>query len=64
MYSRHCVRSQKNHGKDSMVLARDLDRLVGLLRKEGKLEDAEPLCRRSLDIKRRCLGEESIEVGE
>lgn len=62
MYSRHCVRSQKNYGKDSVSLAGDLDRLVALLHKEGKLEEAEPLCRRSLDIKRKSLGDDNQAV--
>lgn len=59
MYSRHCLRSQKHHGKESLCLADDIDRLVHLLHKEGKLEEAEPLSRRSLDIRRKSLGEEN-----
>lgn len=62
MYSRHCLRSQKTHGKESLSLAGDLDRLVNVLHKEGKLEEAEPLCRRSLEIKRKSLGEDNEEV--
>ena len=63
MYSRHCLRSQKHHGKESLPLADDLDRLVHLLHREGKLEEAETLCRRALEIRCKSLGEESPAVG-
>ncbi|CAM9483851.1 unnamed protein product, partial [Ectocarpus sp. 12 AP-2014] len=62
MYSRHCVRAQKNHGKESLSLADNLDRLVHLLHKEGKLEEAEPLCRRALNIRRKSLGDDNEQV--
>lgn len=62
MYSRHCVRAQKNHGKESLPLADNLDRLVNLLHKEGKLEEAEPLSRRVLEIRLKSLGEEDEQV--
>lgn len=64
MYSRHCVRAQKTHGKESLSLADNLDRLVHLLHKEGKLEEAEPLSRRALDIRRKALGEEDEQVSD
>lgn len=63
MYSRHCVRAQKQHGKESLSLADNLDRLVHLLHKEGKLEEAEPLCRRALNIRRKSLGDDNEQVG-
>lgn len=59
MYSRHCLRSQKQHGKESLSLANNLDRLVHLLHIEGKLEEAEPLSRRALEIRLKSLGEEN-----
>lgn len=62
MYSRDCLRAQKQHGKESLPLAEHLDRLVNLLSKEGKLAEAEPISRRSMDIKLKALGEEHPEV--
>ena len=44
-------------------MADDLDRLVHLLHREGKLEEAETLCRRALEIRRKSLGEENEAVG-
>ncbi|CAM9899256.1 unnamed protein product [Choristocarpus tenellus] len=62
LYSRHCVKAQKQHGMNHLDVAADLDGLVHLLHKDGKLEEAETLCRRALDIKKKALGPEHFEV--
>lgn len=62
MYSRDCLRAQKQHGQESLPLAEHLDRLVNLLYKEGKLAEAEPISRRSLNIRINALGEQHPEV--
>ncbi|CAM9592939.1 unnamed protein product [Chrysoparadoxa australica] len=62
MYSRHCIKAQKELGNDHPDVACDMDHLGHLLLKEGKLEEALPLYFRALEIQQKAHGEESAEV--
>jgi tetratricopeptide (TPR) repeat protein len=55
---RPCDHSCKVLRDEHPDVAQSLNNLAGLLRAQGKYDEAEPLCRQSLEILRKVLGEE------